>query len=540
MKPNQHLFASSTVGLFILVLLASCGQSGGGGQSDPTPPEPEPTAINGEVYSYETGMIDGATLLVSALDKDGSHWSYLPEPYRNLLPKSDANGQFAAAAGMALPAEITVLAERAGYVQPCRASARADGKSIVRVEMLPLSAFDVTTSPRPQSSIEPSLTGVIIEMTEQGPMPVAGATIRVEESLPAGAELAYFQNHNEQPAAIRVATTRTDLSGGFHVCNLGPPVYLRVSKVGYAERLIGPIDASTAEALEIELAHPLPPGGSEQLAFVRDGQIYRVNADGSGLVQLTEGPNDGEPAWSPDGSRIAFTRRNGDQTDIFIVNADGSNLVQRTSCSYVFAFNGRPSWSPDGAWIAYGQYCGSDSGGIYRMKADDDGTDPIPIVVRAGVNMEPAWSPDGTRIAFLSDWVAFDFAVDIYVSDLAGSAITQLTNGLFYGGPNGTRIEYYHPTWSPDGLKLAFLSCLYTAVGCAPATISAMNADGTDVVRLADVTSSGWPSFSDRLSWSPDGQYVAYGRSGSIYWVTADGGASDVLIDNGHSPAWRP
>ena len=54
---------------------------------------------------------------------------------------------------------------------------------------------------------------------------------------------------------------------------------------------------------------PLP--GGAQLAFVRDGRTYRVGSDGTDLVRLTDGPNDGSPAWSPDGRRLAFSRATG-------------------------------------------------------------------------------------------------------------------------------------------------------------------------------------------------------------------------------------
>jgi Tol biopolymer transport system component/putative hemolysin len=184
------------------------------------------------------------------------------------------------------------------------------------------------------------------------------------------------------------------------------------------------------------------------IACARGGDIWVMDADGSNPRNLTNyEAGDQEPAWSPDGQYIAFTSNRAGRvsgqayaTDIYVMNAHGSDPRNLTDSA---TSDTSPAWSPDGSHIAFQ----SDRDGnweIYVMEAD--GSDPRNLTNHEGNDYLPAWSPDGSTIAFDSER---DGDREIYLMDADGSNLRRLTDRQ---GMDGL------PIWSPDGRYIAFQS----------------------------------------------------------------------------------
>ena len=202
------------------------------------------------------------------------------------------------------------------------------------------------------------------------------------------------------------------------------------------------------------------PDGT-RIAFVRRDDLAVINTDGTGFRRLTEAGADSDPAWSPQGGRIAFVRSAGESSTI-------RWLDLRSGREGRFPWSGQgqrdPAWSRRGPLA----YAGATEDGTSDLFLAAPTARAAKQVVAPGDDVEPAWSPDGRSVAFSSNRAG---TFDIYVMGTDALEIRQLTAGAG---------DETSPVWSPDGTRVVFSEDGRLTVARA--------ADGSGAVRVASGT----------------------------------------------------
>jgi Tol biopolymer transport system component len=163
--------------------------------------------------------------------------------------------------------------------------------------------------------------------------------------------------------------------------------------------------------------------------------LWVIGADGTGRIRVDARASD--PSWAPDARRIVYATANQGDPRLRIINADGTGEVPLTTRA---AF--QPAWSPDGTQIAFVTPGGRD---IFLI--NPDGTGEVNLTRGRGEDDGPTWSPDGSKLAFSTGTIDDEEESEIAIMGRDGSNRQILTNHRGFD---------FEPAWSPEGSKIVF------------------------------------------------------------------------------------
>lgn len=233
-------------------------------------------------------------------------------------------------------------------------------------------------------------------------------------------------------------------------------------------------------------------------------EIYIINADGSGVVRITNSPGrDEAPVWSPDGRMLAFihvgTDTKPEPGEVVVVSPDGTGRRSLGPYSFIGGPGAALAWSPDSTKVAWAEH----ELAFHVANADGSGRDRfaknLPTYGPAGWMGGEFWSPAGTRVAFASEG-------SFYLADANGARRNVLIRKL----EDNEAIW----AWSPDGTTIAYTQGSGTYLA---------KADGTGATRILNAPVTIGHEGEPGLTWSPDGTRLLLQRDGDLSIVTTDG-----------------
>ncbi|HLG57987.1 MAG TPA: gamma-glutamyltransferase [Vicinamibacterales bacterium] len=260
------------------------------------------------------------------------------------------------------------------------------------------------------------------------------------------------------------------------------------------------------------LREPAWSPDGKRLAVVVLDRIWTMQPDGHDGSELTRSPgSEREPAWSPDGKRIAFVADHGDGFDLYIVNPRGGTPER------VAMLDGDqrwPSWTPEGRLVFAHRASDTTQWDLFLIDPDLAAERRVPLRLTQSQDdeMQPRVSPDGRRVAFTSNRGNDDGDFDIWVMRLLDKSTPDEAGGR---GP-AVRFERQagyegYPAWSPDGSRLAYYAVRDGVGSTWVANINALTENTSAASRPLAL-----PVLASRhggtVAWSPDGHTLAIGE----------------------------
>ena len=248
-------------------------------------------------------------------------------------------------------------------------------------------------------------------------------------------------------------------------------------------------------------------------------EIVVFDVDGANLRPVTRnGSINLQPAWSHDGSKLAFTSYRRGNPDLYVadlIRGKTRPVSTRTGINSGGAFH------PNDRLLALTLSNRGDSD-IYTVGSD--GSSSTRLTRSPGIDVSPTWSPDGSQIAFASERSG---GIQIYTMDANGGSAKRLT----FDGTHNT-----DPSWSPKGDRIAYVS------RDTKYDVFTIRTDGSGRVRITEDMGN-----NEDPTWSPDGRYLAFSstRTGASHiWISTADSIHQMQITQGRggysNPAWSP